>query len=147
MSDQDNQQKTKVVATFSLLQLVIGIVAIIYGSHNLNDLCSDSFVHLAVWMVVQGSVFLFCACGLFICAAFLGDLGVVLYLAFLSLYGLFELIWTIMGAVILWRDSEECKNLTNGFYGAATATVIISLIFLCCLTIKFKVTTSSSNNS
>lgn len=141
--DEHRQQAAKVVLPFSCLLLVVGIVAVVYGDNNLNDLCSDSFLHLAVWMCVQGAVFIFVGVGAGPLYCFLGNTGLALYLTVLALYGLFELIWTIIGGVILWRDSTECQDLNPSFYKASMAIVIISIIMACCMSVKVK---ASSNN-
>jgi len=138
MSDSHRETGTKIVLPFSLLLLVVGIVAVIYGDKNLDDLCSDSFVHMAVWMCVQGGVFIFVGVGATPLYYILGDAGVSLYLTVLSLYGLFELIWTIMGGVILWRDSTDCQDLNPSFYKASMAVVIISIILVACVSFKAK---------
>ena len=115
----------------SILQLVLGIVAIAYGSMNLEESCSDSFIHLAVWMIVQGAIMLFVSVG-FIPAILLGPIGLFVYAIVATLYGVFNVIWSIIGAVVLWRDSLACEDLDPIFYSAGMAVVICSLILAFC---------------
>ena len=149
MSANDDQKKPIMAGAgiLSLIQLIIGIVAVVFGDKNLDDMCSDSFLHLGIWMIVQGSVFLVACASLCPLVCFLGELGLGIYIAFISLYGLFELIWSIIGGVILWRDSLPCNDLNPSFYAAASAVVIISLILVCCVSIKVRVTINGGSNA
>ena len=62
---------------------------------------------------------------------FLRDLGKRLYVAVTEIYPIFQFIWTIIGAVVLWRDSLVCKTLeNNSFWSAASAVVIVSIILI-----------------
>ena len=124
MSEGNTKTYFGLLGCSAFLHLVISIVAISYGSANVEEMCSDSFIHLGVWMIVQGIVMLVMACG----AGPLTCLGFQkVYIALASLYGLFELIWIIMGGVILWRDSQSCKTMDPIFYQASMAVVIISI--------------------
>lgn len=130
-----NEQKSVVVGLIgisALLQLALGIVAIIYGADNLKEMCSDSFLHLSIWLIVQGAVMLFVVVGGLPLKCFLGDCGTRLYFLIAGLYSLFELIWVIIGGVILWRDSTACQDLDPTFYTASMVVVIASMVLLCC---------------
>lgn len=125
----------------ALINLVISIIALYYGITNQDNLCSDSFIHLAIWMIVQGAVMLFVTCG-FLPSVLLGKVGLCIYALVFTLYSLFNVIWSIIGGVILWRDSKPCEDLNPAFYAASMTVVISSLIMafcsLCCSSGKMK---------
>lgn len=113
----------------ALIQLALGIVAVLFGASNIKEMCSDSFIHLSTWLLVQGIVMLFMVVG--------GPIskycsGKSFYISMAIFYSLFELIWIIMGGVILWRDSLPCEDLDPEFYVASMVVVIISIILFCC---------------
>jgi hypothetical protein len=135
MSEFNCEVKCNPGALINLAGIAISIVAIYFGSQNINNPCSDSnILDLATWMIIFGSVTLFILFGslLILCT---GPIGVVIYALSLLCYGVFSLIWCILGSVILWRDSMNCYDADFQFYQVAMATVIFSIIltvFSCC---------------
>ena len=111
-----------------LIHFIFGIVGIIFGANNLDNSCSKShdLFHLAIWMITQGIIMLSMA------TPFVRlILGSDTYLEISSIYSLFQFIWTIIGTVILSRDSVKCDQLEdNSFYVTGEWLIAVSWLLI-----------------
>ena len=132
MTEDNKTMIVGIMGLSALIQLALAIVAIMYGVDNMKELCSDSFIHLSTWLIVQGAVMLFVVVGAFPLKCLCGKLGLAFYYTIAGLYTLFEIAWLIVGGIILWRDSTPCKELDQPFYIASMVVVIASMVLLVC---------------
>lgn len=125
---------TAVFLPLYIAELVIGLK---YLNSPLNECHNASVVDPSVWLVV-GSVtcigcfvFFLCAVGYLVIKQ--SETPFVFVILYQILQLLFSLAWTIVGAVMLWRDNLDCKP--QELHDMLYASVIIRLILVfvnCC---------------
>lgn len=118
---------------YIVLHIVIGILAIIFGSENVNEPCSTwSTLHMSTWLIVQGIVFI-CMSGAGPLRCFITSEMFNKFFAYIGpFYNLFELIWIILGFISLIGHSQSCIESNPKFYNNSLTILIFSIIMLVC---------------
>lgn len=122
-----------ILAFLSALLLVMPVCEIAYGSlHRADTTCNnDDVITPAHWLMVSGIVGVFSLIvvgGAFYQYAFRDKALCKLFFYFaFAVVRVFGGIWSIVGAVMLWRDNLDCPR--GGYRNFIWASVIIHLFF------------------
>ena len=120
------------LVTHGIPELVIIILAIVFGTEYWNNNCGGTMMPLPIWLVVLGSVATVALVVSGITIFFKDDeYGLHVLGSSLFTFGVFLIIWNIVGAVALFRDSSECKKVAKPLWNVVLAILIIQWILMC----------------
>lgn len=122
----------------ALMYLGLGIACLViwYSNPIINCGFTGNPLPLGHW--VQGSGIgysIYGGCCAFAAIIALSIVGIIPLLLVMFFGGIFVFIWTIIGAVVLWRDGMDCLSANYSLWAVAMATVIspLGLTVIYCL--------------
>ena len=140
--------KSCLFAVFTLI-FVVPIVALIVASMSISLLnftasCGGNLMSLSVWLIVNSCSLMTFLVVMAIMLNFNGATNPGIVISF-TLNLLFIIIWTIVGAVVLFRDSFGCYSSAHSLWSVTLATLniqwVYSLFVVCAMLRGFKIPT------
>ena len=112
----------------------VSIASFVIAGKYWHDSCSNTFMDLSTWLVINASFSVGYVFGGLLLAYLLYKLGTQSFFFYFlfgtCLFGIFKLIWNIIGSVIFFHGSMACKSLALPLWNMGLAVLIIQwLIF------------------
>jgi hypothetical protein len=109
---------------------VFSFIELAFGAHYLGKGgCDDStLIEPSVWLIIMGSVNIFSYLSAIIRSCSENDFIQVFHFIVTVLSVMFNIAWTIIGGVVLWRDNFDCAP--SKMHDFIWSSVIINIIGL-----------------
>ena len=126
---------------FAIPQLALSIADFVIGAQHKNATCdAGAFISLSTWLFVNGAIGLFFVIVVFVTLIVsiallfvnpeLVAVPLVPLLTLIIILPLFNLTWSIVGAVALFRDSMGCLEQTVSIWALVLVNLIIQWLSL-----------------
>lgn len=118
--------------------IVVSIVSLVIAKNHENTPCDGAMMPLPIWLRVYGGCGLAMSIALILAVVLLfcdNPAGLYMYAVVYILMAVFMFAWNIVGAVALFRDSNNCLKTDNPLWAMTLAVLIIQwigMIVTCC---------------